>query len=63
MLEDMSLYGALLFGIQKNEDYKDLNLLKKFDIEKEKIVPKENPDLLESYKNWKKLIDKHLLSK
>ena len=62
MLEDMSMYGALLFGIQKNEGYKDLNLLKKFDIEKETIMPKENPDLFESYENWKKLINKHFLS-
>ena len=63
MLEDMSLYGALLFGIQKNECFKDLNLLKKFDIEKEILTPKDNPDLFESYQNWKKLVDKYFLSK
>jgi glycerol kinase len=63
LLEDMSLYGALLFGIQKNESIQDLKLLEKFEIEKETLKPTKNPDLYESYHNWKRLIDMHFLSK
>ena len=63
LLEDMSLYGALLFGIQKNESIQDLKLLEKFEIEKETLKPTKNPDLNESYHNWKRLIDMHFLSK
>jgi len=62
LLEDMSLYGALLFGIQKYQGIQDLKLLDKFEIEKETLKPKDNPDLIESYRNWKKLINKHFLS-
>jgi len=40
----------------------DLKLLDKFEIEKETLEPKDNPDLIESYRNWKKLINKHFLS-
>ena len=63
LLEDMSLYGALLFGIQKNESIQDLKLLEKFEIEKETLKPNKNPELDESYHNWKRLIDMHFLSK
>ena len=63
LLEDMSLYGALLFGIQKYEGIQDLKLLDKFEIEKETLKPIGNPDLIESYRSWKKLINKHFLSK
>ena len=63
LLEDMSLYGALLFGIQKNEGIQDLKLLEKFEIEKETLKPNKNPELNESYHNWKRLIDMHFLSK
>jgi len=63
LLEDMSLYGALLFGIQKYEGIQDLKLLDKFEIEKETLKPIGNPELIESYRSWKKLINKHFLSK
>jgi len=63
LMEDMSLYGALLFGIQKYEGIQDLKLLDKFEIEKETLKPIGNPELIESYRSWKKLINKHFLSK
>ena len=59
IIEDMSLYGALLFGIQKQKKISDLKILHSFAVEQNTIKFKNNTKLDLSYQNWKKLINKH----
>jgi glycerol kinase len=61
-IEEMSLYGALLFGIQKEKNISDLNDLKIYEIKRETYSFQKNPNLQKSYELWKGLIDKHFLS-
>ena len=61
-IEEMSLYGALLFGIQKEKNISDLNDLKIYEIKRETYSFQKNPSLQKSYELWKGLIEKHFLS-
>jgi len=58
----MSLYGALLFGIQKDKNISDLNDLKSYEISRVNYSFQKNQNLEKSYEIWKKLIDKFFLS-
>ena len=59
IIEDMSLYGALLFGIQKEKNLSDLKTLHSFAVKQNTISYKDNNKLSLSYQNWKNLINKH----
>jgi glycerol kinase len=59
IIEDMSLYGALLFGIQKQKNLSDLKTLHSFAVKQNTIRYKDNSKLSLSYQNWKNLINKH----
>lgn len=61
IIEDMSLYGALLFGIQKQKKISNLQELNIFAVEQITLQYLDNPNLSGSYQNWKKLIDKHFI--
>ena len=61
IIEDMSLYGALLFGIQKQKQISNLQELNIFAVEKITLQYQDNPSLSRSYQNWKNLIDKHFI--
>lgn len=61
IIEDMSLYGALLFGIQKQKKISNLQELNIFAVEQITLQYLDNPNLSGSYQNWKKLIDKHFV--
>ena len=58
----MSLYGALLFGVQHQKNITDLNDLNKFAVKRKTIKYKENQGILGSYQHWKKLIDIYFIS-
>ena len=59
IIEDMSLYGALLFGIQKQKNLSDLKTLHSFAVKQNTISYKDNSKLSLYYQNWKNLINKH----
>ena len=61
IIEDMSLYGALLFGIQKQKQISNLQELNIFAVEQITLQYQDNPSLCRSYQNWKNLIDKHFI--
>ena len=61
-IEEMSLYGALLFGIQKDKNISDLNDLKSYEISRVNYSFQKNPSLQKSYETWKELVDKYFLS-
>lgn len=61
IIEDMSLYGALLFGIQKQKKISNLQELNIFAVEQITLQYQDNPSLSRSYQNWKNLIDKHFI--
>jgi len=61
-IEEMSLYGALLFGIQKDKNISDLNDLKSYEISRVNYGFQKNPSLQKSYETWKELVDKYFLS-
>jgi glycerol kinase len=61
IIEDMSLYGALLFGIQKQKKISNLQELNIFAVEQITLQYLDNPSLSRSYQNWKNLIDKHFI--
>ena len=61
-IEEMSLYGALLFGIQKDKNILDLNDLKSYEISRVNYSFQKNSSLQKSYEIWKKLVDKYFLS-
>ena len=61
IIEDMSLYGALLFGIQKQKKISNLQELNIFAVEQITLQYLDNPNLSGSYQNWKKLIDKYFI--
>ena len=61
-IEEMSSYGVLLFGIQKEKKISDLKDLKKYAVNQTTIPFQENPNLQQSYKTWKEMIDKYFLS-
>ena len=61
-IEEMSLYGALLFGLQQQKKISKLSDLNKFAVRRKTIKYEENQGILRSYQHWKKLIDIHFIS-
>ena len=61
-IEEMSLYGALLFGIQQQKNISELIDLNKFAVKREAIKYQENQGLQRSFQHWKKLIDIYFIS-
>ena len=61
-IEEMSLYGALLFGVQHQKKISELSDLNKFAVKRKTIKYEENQGILRSYQHWKKLIDIHFIS-
>ena len=58
-LEEMSSYGALLFGIQHFHKIKNLEDLRNFKVKKSVIKPNTNNIIKQSYASWKDIVDKH----
>ena len=61
-IEEMSLYGALLFGIQQQKNISELRDLNKFAVKRKAIKYKKNQGLQRSFQHWKKLIDIYFIS-
>ena len=61
ILEEMSSYGSLLMGIQKNQQIGDLEELKNFKIDQKVIKPQLNSRIKGSYDGWKDTIHKHFM--
>ena len=61
-IEEMSLYGALLFGIQQQKNISELKDLNKFAVKRKAIKYQENQGLQRSFQHWKKLIDIYFIS-
>ena len=60
-MEDMSSYGALLFGLQYQHKITNLNDLKRFKLNNTIVSPKKNKVAQSTYDQWKEIIDKHFL--
>ena len=61
-IEEMSLYGALLFGIQQQKNISELRDLNKFEVKRKAIKCQENQAIQRSFQHWKKLIDIYFTS-
>ena len=61
IIEEMSSYGSLLMGIQKNQQIGDLEELKNFKIDQKVIKPQLNSRIKGSYDGWKDTIYKHFM--
>ena len=61
-IEEMSLYGAMLFGIQQQKNISELKDLNKFAVKRKAIKYQENQGLQRSFHHWKKLIDIYFIS-
>ena len=61
-IEEMSLYGALLFGIQQQKNISELRDLNKFAVKRKVIKCQENQAIQRSFQHWKKLIDIYFIS-
>ena len=61
IIEEMSSYGSLLMGIQKNLQIQDLEELKNFKIDQKVIKPQLNSRIKGSYDGWKDTIHKHFM--
>ena len=61
-IEEMSLYGALLFGIQQQKNISELKDLNKFAVKRKAIKCQENQGIQRSFQHWKKLIDIYFIS-
>lgn len=61
-IEEMSLYGALLFGIQQQKNISELRDLNKFAVRRKAIKYQENQAIQRSFQHWKKLIDIYFIS-
>ena len=61
-IEEMSLYGALLFGIQQQKNISELRDLNKFAVRRKAINYQENQGLQRSFQHWKKIIDIYFIS-
>ena len=61
-IEEMSLYGALLFGIQQQKNISELRDLNKFAVKRKAIKCHENQGIQRSFQHWKKLIDIYFIS-
>ena len=60
-IEEMSSYGSILRGIQKNQQIGDLEELKNFKIDQKVIKPQLNSRIKGSYDGWKDTIHKHFM--
>jgi len=61
IIEEMSSYGSLLMGIQKNQQIGELEELKNFKIDQKVIKPQLNSRIKGSYDGWKDTIYKHFM--
>ena len=61
-IEEMSLYGALLFGIQQQKNISELRDLNKFEVKRKAIKCQENQGIQRSFQHWKELIDIYFIS-
>ena len=61
-IEEMSLYGALLFGIQQQKNISELRDLNKFEVKRKAIKCQENQGIQRSFQHWKKIIDIYFIS-
>ena len=61
IIEEMSSYGSLLMGIQKNQQIQDLEELKNFKIDEKIVKPQLNSRIKGSYDGWKDTIHKHFI--
>ena len=61
-IEEMSLYGALLFGIQQQKNISELRDLNKFAVKRKAIKCQENQGIQRSFQHWKKIIDIYFIS-
>ena len=61
IIEEMSSYGSILMGIQKNQQIGDLEELKNFKIDQKVIKPQLNSRIKGSYDGWKDTIHKHFI--
>ena len=61
IIEEMSSYGSLLMGIQKNQQIGELEELKNFKIDQKVIKPQLNSRIKGSYDGWKDTIHKHFM--
>ena len=61
IIEEMSSYGSLLMGIQKNQQISDLEELKNFKIDEKIVKPQLNSRIKGSYDGWKDTIHKHFI--
>ena len=60
-MEDMSSYGALLFGIKYYYNIKNNHDLREFKLRNFKIIPNKNVSISNSYNAWKAIVDKHFI--
>ena len=60
-MEDMSSYGALLFGMQYFHNFKNLDDLRDFKVKSSVISPGNNEITRNSYNLWKDIVDKHFI--
>ncbi len=60
-MEDMSSYGALLFGMQYYHNIKNNYDLREFKVKNFKISPNKNDSISNSYYAWKAIVDKHFI--
>ena len=60
-IEDMSSYGALLFGMQYFHKIENFVDLKEFKINQLVVRPKNNKVTQNTYDQWKIIIDKHFI--
>ena len=60
-MEDMSSYGALLFGMQYFHNFKNLDDLRDFKVKSSVISPDNSEITRNSYNLWKDIVDKHFI--
>ena len=59
LMEEMSSYGSLLFGLQYIQGIDNLNYLDQFKVDNTSYYPNENKNIKNSFEKWKDLVDKH----
>ena len=59
LMEEMSSYGSLLFGLQYIQGIDNLDYLDQFKVDNTSYYPNENKNIKNSFEKWKDLIDKH----
>ena len=60
-MEDMSSYGALLFGMQYYHNLKNTSDLKDFKVKSSKIILNKDDTIRNSFNSWKEIVDKHFV--